>query len=758
MQLPDFSFNFGDDDEPTTANGQANVDTGKVNDSQTRPEDCVSESSTVESEATESDAVYLERGAGEPTDNLVDSPASNGEVNHPLTDDEVNRIFGEMVEWDKVDTETLNAAAAVINAEAVVAEAEIEYQHAQEESAHLRDEISELEKKLNELKRQKSEFDGKVWDIRTNLQRKSRDVEEKKRVAKAAYRDAQTIAEVELLSQQYERIAMAQPWWNGITNENGDVLKVMPHQWDAMRFMAAGKRILLGDGMGLGKSLEALGTIDITQSNRILILTPSDIAGNFVEEINFWTKGLPALSIKGQTKIGRNVLIDGMSMLKRFVIICNYEAWRRDHKLIEKFINVGFDTVICDEAHWLKETDTSVYKGVKEIIHAINRCPNDGTVLAYGKEECHVCHWRVGEHFDHQGKRWEDAYWDMRTAQRVIMMTGTFILNRPGDLFAPLSLIDPVFFRNKQEFLRQYAEWDYDKGQYVFGSGGLDSLKVKLSGRFLSRTLEDAGIKLPPQKPIIHEVELDEEHYAKQIQVIEQINKNAAIVLDENRSMSITAFIAILTRLRQANVWPGGISLKDPKTGVVIWAVGEEVQESVKLDKAAELIREFTAQGDRIVVFSQFSTALRELHARVNGSKNDNDELISSVVFDGSTPDDIRADVRRNFDKKLGEPKKWDVVLANYKTGGVGLNLTAATHTIILDREWNPGKEDQALARTHRIGQDETTFVHIITIPDTVDQWLDDIIERKRTMIQGFNDTADDLKEELLKKLRGRKK
>jgi SNF2 family DNA or RNA helicase len=266
--------------------------------------------------------------------------------------------------------------------------------------------------------------------------------------------------------------------------------------------------------------------------------------------------------------------------------------------------------------------------------------------------------------------------------------------------------------------------------------------------------MSDAGITLPPQKPIRHEISL--ERYEKQQWVIDQITQHAAIMLDENKTMSIPAIIALITRQRQANVWPGGIELKNEE-GEIVWRVSEDIQESAKIDKAVELVKEITAEGHRVVIFSQFSTALREMHNRINDMKNANDDEVKSVVFDGATKEDVRAQIKTNFDKKLREPKKWDVVLANYKTGGTGLNLTAATHTIIMDKEWNPGKENQALARTLRIGQDETTFVHYLVIPGTIDEWMEDIVQEKADLIAGFDAQAIDLKSELLKRLNGGK-
>jgi SNF2 family DNA or RNA helicase len=187
--------------------------------------------------------------------------------------------------------------------------------------------------------------------------------------------------------------------------------------------------------------------------------------------------------------------------------------------------------------------------------------------------------------------------------------------------------------------------------------------------------------------------------------------------------------------------------LKDqPK--ICVFDAGE-IQESIKVDKVMELIEEHHVNGGaRMAVFSQFKTGLAELERRLSGAN------IRVVRFDGDTPDRLKERIKTNFDKSVGEAAEWDIVLCNYKTGGVGLNLTAATHTIILDEEWNPGKRDQAYARTHRMGQDEKTFVHVIRLNKTVDSWLSGLIEEKEEMIAGFNESAESIQDEMLKALK----
>lgn len=691
---------------------------------------------------------------------------ANVPTNDELSDAKVEEVFADIVAGVEQDEAVIQAAAETLLAEEELVRAEQDAVTLHKNMEEVNDEVKRIEKMLTDAKRRKAALDSEWWDklqAKKRAERKSDEAKKAEHIAREAFAQRQ---EMRLAGDAMQRIAENFKWYTGLE----DGRKVMPHQWDGIRFLASGERVILGDKMGLGKTAQVIAALDVAEAKKVLVITPADITTNFVREIYDWADHRAVINIRGESKKDRNVMLQAISMLPEFIVVVNYEAWRKDLSLLVRFADLGFDTVIMDEAHVAKETSSITYRGLTEIIRANNFCPNCKIVaksqdLQKYTHKCEQCGWNgtsVGQEVD---LPWDERYWLTKSVKRVWPMTGTPILNRPQDMFALLSLIDPVTFDNKNAFLRMYAEMDPYTGKWGFRTGGVDSLMTRLSGKFLGRTMKDAGIVLPPQHPIIHEVDLDPVRYGKQIEVINQITKHAQIMLDSNRKVSIPAIIALITRQRQANVWPGGIEIKEPQydefgdpnpnAGNIIWRVADDVQESVKLDKAVELIREFTAEGERIVVFSQFSTALNELHQRVNGNENDEGDRMFSVVMDGKTPQSVREEIKTNFDKKRGEHKKWDVVMVNYKTGGVGLNLTAATHVIILDREWNPGKEDQALARVHRIGQDQETFVHMIEIPGTIDQWLNSIIDEKSQLIAGFETAADSLKEELLKKMRG---
>ena len=332
-------------------------------------------------------------------------------------------------------------------------------------------------------------------------------------------------------------------------------------------------------------------------------------------------------------------------------------------------------------------------------------------------------------------------FYEFNSTKTMLMLTGTPILNKPSDLFAQLNLIDPVNFYNERYFLQDYCQQDYYTKRWRFASGGLERLTHKMSAKFVKRTRESAGVVLPPQSEQFHDLIIDPQEYPEQYAVLKTLNQHAAILLEENKAMPILYMISLILRKRQAACFPEGIILKNDE-GEVIYKT--ECKESIKVDylikqngEIGGLIPEL--EGENVVLFSQFKSPLKEIHKRLQVAG------ISSVIYDGDTPQSLRQEIQMDMDAKHTDRKdtKFKVVLCNYKTGGVGVNMTNATQMILLDSEWSPGKTDQAKARINRMGQTAETTVHIIRLKGSVDIWMDQLNEQKKLMVEGFEESID---------------
>jgi hypothetical protein len=97
----------------------------------------------------------------------------------------------------------------------------------------------------------------------------------------------------------------------------------------------------------------------------------------------------------------------------------------------------------------------------------------------------------------------------------------------------------------------------------------------------------------------------------------------------------------------------------------------------------------------------------------------------------GGTTRQQRDELVRGFQEDPAFPP---VFLLSLKAGGVGLNLTAATHVFHFDRWWNPAVEDQATDRTYRIGQTKNVQVHKLITIGTLEEKIDALLETKRDL------------------------
>jgi non-specific serine/threonine protein kinase len=144
---------------------------------------------------------------------------------------------------------------------------------------------------------------------------------------------------------------------------------------------------------------------------------------------------------------------------------------------------------------------------------------------------------------------------------------------------------------------------------------------------------------------------------------------------------------------------------------------------SIKLD---ELVREIAENisNHKALVFSQFLGMLALVRERLT------EMGIEYEYFDGSTSPPERERAIQNFQNN----EQCRVFLISLKAGGVGLNLTAADYVYIVDPWWNPAVEQQAIDRTHRIGQTKNIFAYRMICKDTVEDKILLLQEKKKAL------------------------
>ncbi|KAH9941545.1 SNF2 family N-terminal domain-containing protein [Amylocystis lapponica] len=149
--------------------------------------------------------------------------------------------------------------------------------------------------------------------------------------------------------------------------------------------------------------------------------------------------------------------------------------------------------------------------------------------------------------------------------------------------------------------------------------------------------------------------------------------------------------------------------------------------DSSKIRKMLDILHEIDERSEgaeKTIIFSQFTSMLDITQEFLKA------EGFRYVRYDGSM-NKAQRDVALNTIK---EDKETTIILISFKAGSTGLNLTCCSNVILVDLWWNPALEDQAFDRAHRFGQTRTVRIYKLCVPDTVEQRILELQEKKRAL------------------------
>jgi non-specific serine/threonine protein kinase len=297
-------------------------------------------------------------------------------------------------------------------------------------------------------------------------------------------------------------------------------------------------------------------------------------------------------------------------------------------------------------------------------------------------------------------------------ADHRLVLTGTPVENNTFELWSQFAFLNPGLLGGIDYFKREFAAPIESQSTPAPASGASIQLLRKLVYPFiLRRTKEQVAPELPPRNERTLYTDLEPAQRKLYNQTRDYYRGMLLGMIDDEGITNVRMKILEgLLRLRQICIHPALVS--DTYRG-----------ESAKYCLLLETLETLHDEGHKVLIFSQFVSALHLLQKELNARG------YPYTYLDGQTQD-RQAEV----DAFQSDPKI-PFFLISLKAGGLGLNLTAADYVVQLDPWWNPAVEKQAADRAHRIGQDKPVFIYKLIARGSVEEKILQLQEHKKELV-----------------------
>ena len=430
----------------------------------------------------------------------------------------------------------------------------------------------------------------------------------------------------------------------------------------------------LADDMGLGKTVQLIGfLLNLKQqkllTNPVLLVCPTSVINNWEREVKKFAPKLNTLIHHGDKRE------QGKSFVKQVkgkqLVITSYSLVHRDLKTLS---GIEWQGIVLDEAQNIKNPTAKQSQAVRDL-----------------------------------------------PAGFRIALTGTPVENKLTELWSILDFLNPGFLGNRNFFQKRFAV-------PIEKYGDRESLSIlrSLTQPFILR-------RLKTDKNIIQDLPEKQEMNvycglsAEQAELYQQLVDNSLEEIEDSDGIKRRGLIlTLLLRLKQLCNHP--TLIQDTKNKKIEINHDEFGDRSGKLLRLEQMLEEMVEEGDRALIFTQFSEWGKMLKPYLEQKFKD------EVLFlYGATRREARQEMVDRFQNEPNGPK---IFILSLKAGGTGLNLTRANHVFHVDRWWNPAVENQATDRAFRIGQKRNVQVHKFVCTGTLEERISDIIENKKELAE----------------------
>ncbi|KAL8848736.1 MAG: hypothetical protein Q9221_006280 [Calogaya cf. arnoldii] len=469
--------------------------------------------------------------------------------------------------------------------------------------------------------------------------------------------------------------------------------QLMPYQLEGLNWLYyqwhRQQNAILADEMGLGKTIQVIGFLlalkEVHSCWPFLIVVPNSTCANWRREIKHWAPSLRVVTYFGSSEARSlsekyELFSEKSKDLKCHIVVTSYDA-AQDDGFRKVFRRVNWQALIVDEGQRLKNDKNILYSSLSAL-----------------------------------------------KAPFKVLLTGTPLQNNPRELFNLLQFLDT--FIDAAELEQQYTELTKEN---------VPRLHDMLRPFFLRRTKAQVLTFLPPMAQIIVPVSLTvlqkklyKSILARNPDLLKAIfgGSKRALAKTERASLS-----NILMQLRKCLCHPFVYNrdIEERSSNVVV-SHRNLVEASSKLQLLEIMLPKLQERGHRVLIFSQFLNMLDMVEDFLDGLGLFYQRLDGTM---GSLEKQKRIDEFNAPDSRLF------AFLLSTRAGGVGINLATADTVIILDPDFNPHQDIQALSRAHRIGQKKKVLVFQLTTRSTAEEKIMQIGKKKMALDHALIEQMD---------------
>lgn len=444
-----------------------------------------------------------------------------------------------------------------------------------------------------------------------------------------------------------------------------DGLAYLEFQKAGIAYAMKRENVLVGDEMGVGKTIQAIGVINCDASvKNVLVICPASLKLNWMRECQKWLVRPLTIAIAN----GTWPMAD--------VVIVNYDILSKHSETIR---STTWDLLICDEAHYLKNSKTV---RTTQVLGAKGVAPIK--------------------------------------ARRRIFMTGTPILNRPIELWPLVKSLDPTGLgKSWANFTKRYCaathgRWGWD----VSGSSNLGELQDLLRSSIMVRRLKkDVLTELPAKRRQVVEVDVDGAAEA----VASETN---AWARNEERLAGLRAAVELSKASEREEDYDAAVKALRDGVSAAFTEISRLRHETALAKVPAVLAHIVNAleSTDKVVVFAHHKDVVAQIEQQFSAA---------CVTLTG----DAGSIERQSAVDRFQNDPAVKVFIGTIGAAGVGITLTAASLVIFAELDWVPGNITQAEDRLHRIGQQDTVLVQHLVLNGSLDARMAHRLVEKQAII-----------------------